>query len=65
MAITNNERVGKALDLLKAGLAPFMEREFRALHKDVVLEEAQRYVYCDRLNTDKSIALAGLLGSGP
>ena len=29
MAISNQERVGKALDQLKAGLAPFVEREFR------------------------------------
>lgn len=29
MAITNHERVGKALDLLKNGLAPFIEREFK------------------------------------
>src|SRR5262245_54349722 len=32
MAITNQERVGKALELLKAGLAPFVEREMRAQH---------------------------------
>jgi len=31
MAITNHERVGKALDLLKAGLAPFIEREFKSV----------------------------------
>ncbi len=30
MAITNHERVGKALDLLKAGLAPFVEREIKS-----------------------------------
>jgi predicted AAA+ superfamily ATPase len=30
MAITNHERVGKALDLLKEGLYPFVEREFTA-----------------------------------
>ena len=29
MAITNHERVGKALDLLKAGLGPFIEREVK------------------------------------
>jgi len=29
MAITNHERVGKAMELLKAGLAPFVEREFK------------------------------------
>jgi hypothetical protein len=27
MAITNHERVGKALELLKDGVAPFLERE--------------------------------------
>ena len=30
MAITNHERVGKALDLLKAGLGPFVEREIKS-----------------------------------
>jgi hypothetical protein len=30
MAITNHERVGKALELLKAGLGPFVDREVRA-----------------------------------
>jgi len=32
MAMSNHERVGKALDLLKDGLAPFVEREFAAQH---------------------------------
>ncbi len=27
MAVTNQERVGKAMDLLRQGLAPFVERE--------------------------------------
>ena len=30
MAITNHERVGKALELLKSGLLPFIERELKA-----------------------------------
>ena len=30
MAITNHERVGKALDLLKAGLGPFVKREIKS-----------------------------------
>ena len=30
MAITNHERVGKALELLKGGLGPFAEREIKA-----------------------------------
>ena len=29
MAITNHERVGKSLDLLKAGLGPFVDREVK------------------------------------
>ena len=39
MALTNHERVGKALDLLRAGLSPFVERELKAkLGKDWVFE---------------------------
>jgi hypothetical protein len=30
MAITNHERVGKALDLLRKRLAPFIDREFKS-----------------------------------
>ena len=33
MAITNQERVGKAMDLLRQGLAPFVEREAQATVK--------------------------------
>ena len=33
MAITNHERVGKALELLREGLAPFVERELEAKHR--------------------------------
>lgn len=53
MATTNHERVGKALELLKDGLAPFVEREFRNLYKGEALEEAQRYVAGDRLDADR------------
>jgi hypothetical protein len=34
MAISNHERVGKGLELLKAGLAPFVERELKAQHAE-------------------------------
>lgn len=34
MAITNHERVGRALNLLRDGLYPFMEREMRTVHGD-------------------------------
>jgi predicted AAA+ superfamily ATPase len=44
MAITNHERVGKALDLLKDGLRPFVEREMKAQHAQLWLEQAQSAV---------------------
>ena len=40
MAITNHERVGKALDLLKAGLGPFVEREIKSAVKSRKLDAA-------------------------
>ena len=56
MAITNQERVGKALELLKAGLGPFVEREVQdkieagGVHIDVI----RRFVDDPHL-TDKPI----------
>jgi len=44
MAITNHERVGKALDLLKDGLAPFVEREMKAQHSQMWLDQVRSSV---------------------
>lgn len=44
MAITNQERVGKAMELLRQGLAPFVEREFASLHKGKAAAEVVRYM---------------------
>ena len=52
MAISNQERVGKALEQLKAGLAPFVDREFTSLYKEKALEEANQYVRDPRQKTD-------------
>ena len=41
MAITNHERVGKALDLLKDGLAPFVEREIKAQYREQWMSAAR------------------------
>ena len=41
MAITNHERVGKVLDLLKEGLQPFVEREMKAQHAQLWLDQAR------------------------
>jgi predicted AAA+ superfamily ATPase len=53
MATTNHERVGKALDLLRAGLAPFVEREFKNLYKGQALAEAQRLMTSERLDAGR------------
>jgi len=49
MAISNHERVGKAMELLKAGLHPYVEREFTNLHGKKALAEAQEFVSGERL----------------
>src|ERR1039458_427638 len=41
MAITNHERVGKALELLRDGLTPFVERELKAQHAQLWFEQAK------------------------
>jgi hypothetical protein len=56
MAITNYERVGKGLELLKAGLGPFVEREFKSTYKDRAAIEAARFMGETRLNTQRGIA---------
>jgi len=40
MAISNHERVGRALNLLRDGLYPFVEREMKAIHGDLWLTPA-------------------------
>src|SRR6202050_1457808 len=64
MAITNHERVGKSMDLLKQGLGPFVEREFKDFYKDRAAAEAIRFLGEDRLLAKKAITdwdAAGLL----
>jgi predicted AAA+ superfamily ATPase len=55
MAITNHERVGKALELLKSGLGPFVEREFKSTYQAKAQTEAARFLGDDRLNAKKSM----------
>ena len=44
MAITNYERVGKAMELLKDGLIPFVEREMKSQYAQLWIEEAKTSV---------------------
>jgi predicted AAA+ superfamily ATPase len=57
MAITNHERVGRALELLRAGLAPFVEREVQEAVRagTVNMETVRRYAE-DPLLKNKPIA---------
>jgi predicted AAA+ superfamily ATPase len=55
MAITNQERVGKAMELLRAGLAPFVEREFNNLHQSQATNVARRYLGDDRTVAKKAL----------
>jgi predicted AAA+ superfamily ATPase len=56
VAITNQERVGKAMELLRLGLAPFVEREFGNLHKSQAGAEALRYMSEDRILGKRPLA---------
>ena len=56
MATTNQERVGKAMELLRAGLAPFIEREFKAQNgKMEPADAARRYLGDDRTVAGKAL----------
>ena len=56
MAITNQERVGKAMELLKQGLAPYAEREFANLYGNKADAEALRLAGEDRGAARKPLA---------
>ncbi len=53
MAISNHERVGKAMELLKGGLAPFIEREFKNTFQARAQEQARAILGDDRINSNK------------
>ncbi len=56
MALTNHERVGKALDFLKNGLGPFAEREYSNVFKEQAPVEISRIIGDDRINIGKPMA---------
>jgi hypothetical protein len=51
ITVSNHELVGRALELLKKGLAPFIEREFQGAYRERAEHEANRFLRNDRLNT--------------
>ena len=64
MAITNHERVGKALELLKTGLGPFVEREFKAKYgsgwasSPSICEAGKRH--CVAVRSENKLVFVGL-----
>ena len=56
MAITNHDRVGKAMELLRQGLGPFIAREFQNSYKSTASTVAVRFLGEDRINAKKPIA---------
>jgi hypothetical protein len=56
MAITHQERVGKALELLKAGLGPFVERELKRVYQEKASTRARMFLGDDRLLASKPVA---------
>ena len=66
MPVTNHERVGKGLALLKKGLAPFVERELQAVYGGdwraraagaVVEEKVKRDILAARVEWDAQALL--------
>lgn len=51
MAISNQERVGKALELLNTGLKPFIEREMKAVYDKRWQSEMQSVIREDRISS--------------
>jgi predicted AAA+ superfamily ATPase len=63
MAITNHERVGKALELLKTGLVPFIERELKTKYGDDWAFEVRDILTDTRLGTGKNESLQDVAAS--
>ena len=57
MATTNFDRVGKALELLKTGLGPFVEREFKAKYGSGWAFEVKDVLADTRLGAGKTESL--------
>jgi predicted AAA+ superfamily ATPase len=55
MAITNHERVGKAMELLKSGLGPFVERELENAYHAQAASQAVVFMGDDRLLANRAL----------
>jgi len=55
MSISNYDRVGKAMEALRAGLAPYVLGEFKSVHRDRAEAEAVQWMGDDRINAKKPV----------
>ena len=55
MAINNHERVGKAMELARAGVGQFVEREMKSVFQEDALTQALTRLGEDRLNDRRLI----------
>ena len=60
MAITNHERVGKCLDLLKTGLQPYLERELKAAFGKKALDTVQAVIGSNSPQSNRAAAFGDL-----
>src|ERR1700682_1729769 len=56
MATTNHERVGKALELIKAGLGPFVEREIKSAVQSGLSPQTVKNFLDDPLLANKPVS---------
>lgn len=56
MAISNQDRLSKAMELLRTGLAPYVTREFESTYGDKALEHAQRFLPDDRTASTRGLS---------
>ena len=56
MVLTNHERVGKGLDLLRAGLAPFVDREIESVFMNDAPAQASQLMGEDRILAGNPLA---------
>jgi predicted AAA+ superfamily ATPase len=54
MAITNHERIGKALEILNNGLTPFVERELKSTYQTNWFEETRQCLAGTQMHLGKS-----------
>ena len=63
MAISNQDRISKALELLRAGMAPFVAREFTAKFKDEMISDRASSDYLAEIKSTSGFPFVPVLTS--